>query len=70
MSVDPGNTSPEYKAQCEARQWIYWIRLQGKDAGAAWKEKKRVLVKRRGQEAVDKLIGEMTRQREILKKQR
>ena len=58
-------SSEQYRFECEAREWVRRVKQNGMHW---WQDKKRKLIKLRGQESVNILIEEMTKQREKMKK--
>lgn len=45
----------------EARYWVEWVQSNGH---IAWQDKRNALTRRRGKESVERLVAEMTVQRE------
>ena len=59
-------TSEEWRRECEAREWIKRYKAQRKEHGAKeaakwWEDIKRQIAAKRGQKAVDILVGDMNR---------
>lgn len=60
-------TNEEWRRECEAREWIKRYKAQRKERGAKeaakwWEDIKRQIAAKRGQQAVDILIGDMNAQ--------
>ena len=60
-------TSEEWRRECEAREWIKRYKAQRKERGAKeaakwWEDIKRQIAAKRGQKAVDILVGDMNAQ--------
>lgn len=60
-------TSEEWRRECEAREWIKRYKAHRKERGAKeaarwWEDIKRQIAAKRGQRAVDILVGDMNAQ--------
>lgn len=60
-------TSEEWRRECEAREWIKRYKAYRKERGAKeaakwWEDIKRQIAAKRGQKAVDILVGDMNAQ--------